>query len=114
MGSQGSSGHTANNNDTRSVLGGFNKILVLILTSSLGLNAIYMMNGLPQKIQQSMLYEMPLIEEDYSSTPSGLSFTGEPPSDDDQTLEPIRFIAVGGPYHTGSTVRLFTHVLQLL
>ena len=47
-------------------------------------------------------------KEDCSSIPPmGPSSTGEPPLDD-QTIEPIRFIAVGGPYHTGSTVSIQT------
>lgn len=83
--------------------GGVNKLLLLFLVISLSINAFnmqYILDGQVAVLQDS-IYESTAIKED--CTYLGPSSTGEP-SEDDETFEPIRFIAVGGPYHTGSTV----------
>ena len=79
-----------------------NKIIWLILLFSLGLNVVHLNGGQLAVLQQS-IYESSTIKEDVILR-MGASSSGEPPSDD-QTFDPIRFIAVAGLYHTGSTVR---------
>jgi hypothetical protein len=71
----------------------------------MGMNVLHirsMLNDHAAVLQQS-LHESFAPYEDCA--PTGPSSTGEPTLDD-QAFEPIRFIAVGGPYHTGSTVSI--------
>lgn len=74
-----------------------NKILLIALAVSSGVHVVHMMNN--QAVLQATLYSS--VPQNHCITLS--SSTGEP-SSTNHSLEPIRFIAVGGPYHTGSTV----------
>lgn len=92
---------------------GINKLLLLLLIISLCMNVLHMRSMLDGHVAdlQQTFYESSALVKDCA--PMGPSSIGEP-SSDDQTFEPIRFIAVGGPYHTGSTVSvtLFAYQLQ--
>jgi len=81
--------------------GALNKIMLLILFLSLGLNVVYVMDRQLTVLQQSV--EASASNDKTTSTRSSSMGT---PSSDNQIFqfEPIKFIAVGGLYHTGSTV----------
>jgi hypothetical protein len=82
---------------------GINKLLLILLVMSMGMNVLHIRSMLDDHaaVLQQSLHESFAPYEDCA--PTGPSSTGEPTLDD-QAFEPIRFIAVGGPYHTGSTV----------
>ena len=102
-------GHRPNNSSTAtSRFGGVNKVLLVACAVLSVTHIVDMMNT--QSLLQSSMHDVPDYDDHIRY---GSSSTGEPPlSTDDQTFEPIRFIAVGGPYHTGSTVRVKS-VLQI-
>lgn len=88
--------------------GRMNKLVWPILFISLSLNAIHWMDMQLNLSQDYSIIESFDSKAGCSSIPHmDPSSTGEPPLDG-QTIEPIRFIAVGGPYHTGSTVSIQT------
>ena len=81
--------------------GDLNKIILLALFLSLGSNVVYVMNRQLTVLQQSV--ELSASKNKTTSTRS--SSIGKPSTDNRIfQLEPLKFIAVGGPYHTGSTV----------
>eukprot|EP00804_Cyclotella_cryptica_P023740 CCRYP_011138-RA/>CCRYP_011138-RA protein AED:0.04 eAED:0.04 QI:2527/1/0.85/1/1/0.71/7/1360/200 len=90
--------HDAGTTSIRTFARESNKILLLVLAISSGAHVVHMMNN--QAVLQATLSSS--APQNACITSSSSSSTGEP-SLTDQTLEPIRFIAVGGPYHTGST-----------
>lgn len=80
--------------------GDLNKIILLALFLLLGSNVVYVMNRQLTVLQQSV--ELSASKNKTTSTRS--SSIGKPSDNRIFQLEPLKFIAVGGPYHTGSTV----------